>query len=177
MQIDLVALVPAFMEIIIGEAEVEGGLAQADELDRSALDFSLESLAALDRYLDQVHAASADMDEQVYTNTALAAGFYLGEVIRRNGKLGHEWVNYEDLVEADPELSKVIPHALGSAAMLVAEDGGVTMPINRVIGYIEEGAESAEGTEHSTRTYADEEVMREEGDYGDDEESDDTVAG
>ncbi len=164
MSYDLVSLVPAFMEIISGEADVEGGLAHADELDRSALDFSVDSLTVMDQYLDRVHADAADLDEQTYTNTALAAGFYLGEVIRRNGKLDHEWVNYEDLAEADPELSNSIPHALGSAAVLVAEDGGVTMPINRVIGYIEEGAEN------STREFADDEVTREEGDFGDDEE-------
>src|SRR5207253_370710 len=103
---DVVSLVPVFCDVFLGESEVEGGLAFPERIERDLLDYSLESLHALDRYLDHLHEHADAIEDQAYTNTVLAAGCYLGEVIRRNAPVAYRWVNYADYFARRPKLAK-----------------------------------------------------------------------
>lgn len=149
---DIVSLVPVFCEVFLGESEVEGGLAFPDRIDRSALDYSLDSLHALDRYLDYLHAHAKWIEGQLYTNTILAAGCYLGEVIRRQAQVEYNWVNYADYFSRRPKLAKLVPEGVGTGAVLVAATGAMTMPLNKIARYI------GDGPENNTHFYAAAEV-------------------
>ena len=65
---DIVSLVPVFCEVLLGESDVEGGLAFPDRLERRALDYSLDSLRQMDwasrdlrKRQKQVDAATQDL--------------------------------------------------------------------------------------------------------------------
>ena len=139
---DIVSLVPAFCEVFLGASDVEGGLAFPDRIERELLDYSLDSLHAVDRYLDLLHSRVDDLPDQQYANTILATGSYLGEVIRRNAPVEYRWVNYADYFPQHPQLMSMVPEGVGSGAVLVAVNGMMTMPLNKIARYIHEGPEN-----------------------------------
>lgn len=154
---DIVSLVPLFCQVLLGESRVEGGLAFPDRIDRGALDYSLESLHALDRYLDYLHEHTDEIEDQEYVNTVLAAGCYLGEVIRRTAPVEYRWVNYADYFPNHPALAKMVQEGVGTAAVLVAVTAAMTMPLNKIARYI------GEGPENNTHFYAAAEVRPRKG--------------
>jgi hypothetical protein len=148
MAYDIVSLVPAFCQSFVeGLPFAEGGIAFSEQIDRPRMDYSLDSLHPLDRYLEVAHRRSGEIAEQDWTNTVLAAGCYLGEVIRRNSELGFRWVNYHDHFPKYPQMMAIFPEGLGTCAVLVA-GSHVTLPINKIGRFI------AEGPENSTHVYA-----------------------
>lgn len=140
---DIVSMVPAFCNVLTGHDRVEGGLPFPEELEPQELDYSLESLHAIDRYLDHLHAHADEIEDQPYTNAVLAAGCYVGEVMRRLTGDRYEWANYADYFPHHPGLSH-IPEAPGTAAVLVSPDGrSMRMPLNKVARYIADGPENS----------------------------------
>ena len=150
---DVVSRIPDYLDVFLGIANIEGGLPLADHLDHAAFDFSLESLHALDAYLDRLHAASVARESDAYENVALAAGIYLGEVIRRLSTAPFRWTNYDDYFADKPEKAEVFFACLGTVALLVTPGGRLTLPINRIVRYLEEGPEN------NTHYYASAEVV------------------
>lgn len=137
---DVVSLVLDFVDAFLGKADfAAGGLAFESQIPRQQLDFSLESLHALDTYLDLLHLNAKSLKGQQYNNTVLAAGCYLGEVIRRHAPVCYDWVNYEDYFPSHPTVATMAPYGVGTSAVLVAENRAMTMPINKVCRYIDEG--------------------------------------
>ena len=155
MAYDIVSLVPVFCEAFEGLSTFEeGGIAYEQDIERNKLDYSIESLHTLDKYLDILHKNNEQLKEQTYTNTILAAGCYLGETIRRNAKLKYTWTNYNDYFPMYPDLMKIVNEDLGSSSVLVADDGKMTMPINKIIRYV------FEGPENNTHFYASAEIKQ-----------------
>ena len=83
---DIVSLIPAFCAAFLGDDDFEhGGMVLRDQINVPAMDYSVSSLHEVDRYLEAVHEVQDQIPNQTYTNTVLATGCYVGEVIRRNG--------------------------------------------------------------------------------------------
>ena len=140
---DVVSLVPDFCDALTGEGSVEGGLPFPKRLKREALDYSLKSLHTLDRYLDHLHEHADEIEDQEYTNVVLAAGCYVGEVMRRLTGKKYRWVNYADYFPHQPDLAH-IAEGPNTAAVLVSRDGeSMRMPLNKVARYIGEGPENS----------------------------------
>lgn len=153
MAYDIASLIPDFCAAFLGQSQFEeGGLAFKEQIEVLQMDYSIESLHSLDRYLDILHENKEKIPNQTYTNTVLGAGCYLGETIRRNAPRKYSWVNYDGYFSKNPKLMKMVPEGLGSSAVLVTDDGAMTMPINKIIRYIEEGPEN------NTHFYASAEV-------------------
>ena len=148
MAYDIVSKVPSFIQVFLGEIEIEGGIAFPEKIERERMDFSINSLTALDHYLDHLHSHVNDIEEQAYVNSVLAAGCYLGEVMRRHSKVKLNWVNYEDYFPSKSDLADKVPNCLGTGAVLVTPTGEMTMPLNKIIRYIDEGSV------HNTKFYA-----------------------
>jgi hypothetical protein len=149
---DIVSMVPMFCDVFLGASDVEGGLAFPDRIARDSLDYSLESLHSVDRYLDYLHQHADEIEDQEYTNTILAAGCYLGEVVRRCAPIEYQWVNYADYFPNHPKLAKMVPEGVGTSAVLVSAAGAMTMPLNKIARYI------GEGPENNTHFYATAEI-------------------
>ena len=139
---DIVSLIPTFCASFLGQSDFEeGGIALRDRINVPAMDYSVRSLAEVDRYLEAVHAVRDQIPNQTYTNTVLATGCYVGEVIRRSGKKEYRWVNYADHFPKNPSLMAFFPEDLGTSAVLVTADGkGMLAPFNKVIKLIADGS-------------------------------------
>lgn len=137
---DVVSLIPAFCEAFLGQGDFEdGGMVLRDQINVPAMNYSVSSLEEVDRYLEAVHEVKGQIPNQTYTNTVLATGCYVGEVIRRNGKKDYRWINYADYFPKNPSLIGVFPEGLGTSAVLVATDGQMLAPFNKVIKFIRAG--------------------------------------
>ena len=106
-------------------------------LDVEQFDFSLESLDALDRYLEAMRQRALDETERV--RCVLRAGAYLGEVIRRHTPQPRQWhwVRFEDAVAVDPTIG-AFGEDLG--VFISLWDGGLfTFPVGKIEKYLENG--------------------------------------
>jgi hypothetical protein len=128
-----------------GEVQGDGEIAFPERLDQDRLDFSLPSLKVLDTYLDYLHRHRRHIDEDAWHLTVLRGGAYLGEVIRRNAKRKYHWVEYDQYVSRHPDVRKMIPErSTATAALLcVPKSDVMTMPLNKIARFIEEGPENS----------------------------------
>lgn len=140
---DVVSLIPAYLDVFLGHASVEYGLPMEDSIPRSKMDFTVNSLKQLDGYLQVLHDNREAISEQQITNIALAAGAYLGEVIRRNAHRKYQWLNYQAYFQTQPEKQGLFPYCTGTSALLAASNTAMTLPINKVLRFIDEGPENS----------------------------------
>ena len=155
---DIVSMVQGFCEAFAGRAAVAGGLPFPERIERKRLDLSLESLHAVDRYLDFLHEHMAEIEDQEYTNVVLAAGCYIGEVFRAVSPTSYRWMNRDDYVRLRPRMAEMLPDGQpGTAAMLVADNGKMWLPLNKIARYIEEGPE------HNTHFFVAAEISKKAG--------------
>jgi hypothetical protein len=135
-------------DLFAGRLAADTDVLAADELDRGKLDFSLESLKVVDAWLAGLHEGGVDPNTEEAAETIIWTGAYVGEVIRRNPKQPYRWQRYEDYIADKPEnIRRAIPHTFGTQLVLV-NDSGMTLPINKVCRWL------AEGPEHSLHFYA-----------------------
>jgi hypothetical protein len=143
MSYDVLAVIPMFCSAFLGTGSFERGkVAFQSSIPVAKMDYSVKSLQYLDEYLDLLRSRKLELVGQDYTNTVLAAGCYLGEVIRRNTERRYRWLNYNDYFPKHPKIAALVPEGLGSAAVLADEGGRMTMPLNKIIRYLEEGPEN-----------------------------------
>jgi hypothetical protein len=144
MSYDVVSLLPGFCAAFLGQADFAyGKIAFHDQLNVAALDYSMDSLHVVDNYLNVIRPDKDAIAEQDYTNTVLAAGCYIGEVIRRNSARSWQWVNYDEFIKRQPDMQPLVPDDLLSAAVLMTEDSrSSTFPFNKVLRNLEEGPEN-----------------------------------
>ncbi len=90
---ELETTVGIYSDMLLGKASGERSVAFPEQLDSSQLDFTLDSLRGIDRYLEQVRAQHDGLSGLLYLNTVVAVACYLGEVIRRGTPGGEcQWV-------------------------------------------------------------------------------------
>lgn len=85
---------------------LEGGLAYAEQLAAIGLDYSWDSLARIDRFLDVLHTELVTEPNQFLadtenTNLLYLLGFYVGEVRARATGQPARWVTWQELLEID----------------------------------------------------------------------------
>jgi hypothetical protein len=125
-----------------GELESDREIAFPKKLDRDRLDFSLKSLKVLDAYLEVLYERRDRLEDRAWHTTVLWGGAYLGEVIRRNAKREYNWVDYDEYMPHNPKLRKMIPERTVATCAFLCTDTGMTMPLNKIARFIEEGPEN-----------------------------------
>jgi hypothetical protein len=108
----LVSLIPTFSEVFRGESEIDGGLLFADQIERKLLDYGIKSLPAVDRYLAYLpqYGEANKGSRQASSNSILAAGCYVGEVIRRCASVEYYWERYASSLIGDKFLKNAWHH-------------------------------------------------------------------
>lgn len=141
---DVVSLLPGFCRAFLGLSGFEEGeVFFQDRLNIAALDYSVHSLHAVDDYLDAIRPQKDSIANQDFTNTVLAAGCYVGEVLRRNGREKWRWANYDEYIRLHPQMQSLVPEGVGSAAVLMTEDNRkVLLPLNKIVRNLVEGPEN-----------------------------------
>jgi hypothetical protein len=145
MAYDVVSLIPGFCEAFRGNGSIEGGMVAWSETDLTVFDYSVDSLAEVDRFLDAIRPVKDQIEWQIYTNTVLATGAYIGEVLRRHGDKPWEWMNFSDFLQLHGDLAEalgIVDEELHVAAVLVA-GRSVTLPFNKVMRNLEEGPDNS----------------------------------
>ncbi|MDX5993696.1 hypothetical protein [Ectopseudomonas alcaliphila] len=113
------------------------------KLDREKLDYSLASLDAVSAWLFELRAINIDSQTEGVADSIIWSGAYVGEVIKRCTKEPYSWKQYEDYMATQNEsLRTVIPYTFGTQFILSSKTGAMTLPINKVIRFLEEGPEN-----------------------------------
>jgi hypothetical protein len=128
--------------LISSTASPAGEYMLIDHLDRGKLDFGLESLQEIDRYLTFLHDNEQEVSGISLLSTIWAIAFYVGEVIRRQApERQYEWVNIgADLVPAG--FTTIKQAGIGTSRALRAKDGEMCMPSLAVLRIILRGAKA-----------------------------------
>ncbi len=130
-----------FAAAFVGRVKGEGNIAFPRILRRAELNLSVDSLHELDSYLEVLHSHRHSLQEAEWGNTVLWGGAYLGEVIRRNAEAVLNWVDYDEFLRFHPHIRTVFPErTLPTCAFLCSDDDKMTMPLNKIARYIEEGS-------------------------------------
>lgn len=122
-----------------------GDVAFVERLKRNELDYALQSLNAVDDYLAILHAERQGAFLQGWSKTILWAGAYLGEVIRRNASREYNWTDFDEFTTEFPQSAQLLgsDRQLANTALLTFGNGGFTLPINKVLKFIDLGREES----------------------------------
>jgi hypothetical protein len=133
-----------FARAFVGTITSDRDVAFSERLAREELDGSLDSLKLVDEYLQLVHEGRAKLQPLEWETTVLWCGAYVGEVIRHLRPDAFTWIDYKDYIAAHPEVLQLIPErTVATCAFLLGPDGSMSMPLNKVARFIEEGPENA----------------------------------
>ena len=123
-------------------------------LDRSKLDFSIESLKRVDEWLANIHtinklqagegkAGELLMMDGRGDNSVTFAGLYLGEVIRANSELGWQWQRFDVFLNANPFFAEHYGTQAGLDTFVLVGPQGVATPINTALKRVISGKEES----------------------------------
>ena len=125
-----------------------------NRLDRSKLDFSLESLIEIDSWLADVHtinklqagegrAGEMLMMDGRGDNSVTFAGLYMGQVIRANSELTWQWERFDTFLKANPVFAEHYGQSPGLDTFVLVGPQGVATPINTALKRVVSGKEES----------------------------------
>ena len=127
-----------------------------DRLDILGLDFSVQSLGLIDRYLEEVrqHFSRKRLKGQSIYDAVPASseyvlllrlGAYLGEVIRKHSTNTVEWITHADVLRLSADYAVWLGDkpTLSTAFALQNTNIGLTMPLNKVFKFLVNGSEDS----------------------------------
>ena len=125
-----------------------------NRLDKSKLDFSVESLKTIDKWLANIHtinklqagegkAGELLMMDGRGDNSVTFAGLYLGEVIRANSELDWKWERFDIFLKANPFFAEHYGTVAGLDTFVLAGPQGVATPINTALKRVVSGKEES----------------------------------
>ncbi|MEM9055747.1 MAG: hypothetical protein AAGB16_10520, partial [Pseudomonadota bacterium] len=125
-----------------------------NRLDRADLNFSLESLQVIDRWLADIHtinklqagtgnAGELLMQDGRGDNSVTFAGLYLGQVIRANSELDWKWERFDTFLQANPTFAEHYGTDPGLDTFVLVGPQGVATPINTALKRVIHGKEES----------------------------------
>jgi hypothetical protein len=133
-----------FALAFIGKTSVDRDIAMPRRLLRAALDGRHGGLKVVDEYLTQLHERHQEIAEAEWHTTVLWAGAYVGEVIRAETRKYCRWTDYNDYMPLHPKLQGLIPErTTPTCAFLVGPDDYMSMPLNKIARFIDDGPENS----------------------------------
>jgi hypothetical protein len=132
--------VDSMQRLLTAGAPADEDILLPERLDRRQLDFTLESLHIVDRYLNDVHDDDQGTVGASLLTTIWAAAMYTGEVIRRAAPArGFDWVTIGDELAAEAGGTTTNQLDIGAVRALRARDGEMVMPSRAVLRVILRG--------------------------------------
>lgn len=125
-----------------------------NRLDRSKLDYSLESLLVIDKWLADIHtinrlqsetgkAGESLINDGRGDNSVIFAGLYLGQTIRANSQLDWRWERFDTFLAANPTFAEHYGRAPGLDLFVLAGPQGAATPINTALKRVVQGKEES----------------------------------
>lgn len=138
--VTVAAFLEGMQQQLLTASASSGDIALTDHLDRQKLDFSLDSLHEIDRYLSTVHEHAEEVSGLPLLSTIWTIAVYVGEVIRRQARSKqYAWVSVGEPPGISGETTISYPD-LGAVRALRAKDGDMCMPSRIVLRIILRGA-------------------------------------
>lgn len=125
-----------------GEPEQRHEVVHVRFLERSKLDYALDSLRVVDRYLDHLHRMQPPEFRSDWITTVLRAGAYVGEVLARLSPRTLDWVEFNVLVAHHPDAKKWLggeAQTKTRAVLTTPDFAFMTAPLRKVVKYILDG--------------------------------------
>lgn len=125
-----------------------------NRLDRTQLDYSMESLQTIDRWLADIHKinelqASEGKAGEILVfdgrgdNSVVFAGLYLGQVIRANSALDWNWQHFDVFLDANPVFAEHYGRDPGLDTFVLVGPQGAATPINTALKRVLFGKEES----------------------------------
>ena len=135
-------------------AEADQLILLPNRLDRSKLDYSMDSLLVIDRWLADIHTINrlqSDVGGVGETlvldgrgdNSVMFAGLYLGQVIRANSKLSWNWERFDTFLAANPVFAEHYGRDPGLDTFVLVGPQGTATPINTALKRVIYGKEES----------------------------------
>jgi hypothetical protein len=129
----------SMQHLLVGGGPADEDIVLPGRLDRSRLDFSLESLEVIDQYLNDVHDNDQTVVGLSLLTTIWATALYVGEIIRRAAPARYfQWVTITDELPASGGTT-TSQFDLGAVRALRAHDGEMCLPSRAVLRVILRG--------------------------------------
>lgn len=126
-------------EFLLNVASADSEIALTEHLDRKQLDFGVDSLREIDRYLNCVNQSIQDLPGLPLLSTIWTIALYIGEVIRRGAPARrYQWVSVGDSSGNTGETT-IAYTDFGAVRALRAKDGTMCMPSRAVLKVILRG--------------------------------------
>lgn len=138
----------------LASAESDPLILLPNKLDRSKLDYSLDSLSEIDAWLGSIHtinrlqAGEGSAGEYLVMdvrgeNSVTLAGLYLGQVIRANSELDWRWERFDLFLEANPYFAEHYGREAELDVFVLVGPQGVATPINTALKRVVQGREES----------------------------------
>lgn len=125
-----------------------------NRLDRSKLDYSMDSLLVIDRWLADIHTINrlqseiGGVGETLVLdgrgdNSVMFAGLYLGQVIRANSELNWQWERFDTFLAANPVFAEHYGRDPGLDTFVLVGPQGAATPINTALKRVIYGKEES----------------------------------
>lgn len=125
-----------------------------NRLDRTQLDYSMDSLHVIDRWLLDIHTINQLQGDKgrageilVFDgrgdNSVTFAGLYLGQVIRANAEVDWHWQRFDVFLAANPVFAEHYGQESGLDSFVLVGPQGATTPINTALKRVLYGKEES----------------------------------
>ncbi len=113
-------------------------------LDRSKLDYSVDSLLEMDRWLADIHTINRLQSQTGKAgeillfdgrgeNSVVFAGLYLGQVIRTQSEVTWQWQRFDTFLTANPDYAEHYGAEPGLDTFILVGPQGAATPINTAL--------------------------------------------
>jgi hypothetical protein len=109
-------------------------------IDPEKLDYSLDSLKHIDDCLEIIRNDPPEGND--FLRLVLRYGAYVGEVIKRNSKKEHHWVEHKEAAKYS-SLVKSFEDSISTSGILWRDNEIMCFPLGKVCKYIENGSEDS----------------------------------
>jgi hypothetical protein len=125
-----------------------------NRLDKSELDYSMESLQVIDRWLADIHTINrlqsgiGSAGESLVLdgrgdNSVVFAGLYMGQVVRAHSDLTWHWQSFEMFLSTNPVFAEHYGRDAGLDAFVLVGPQGAATPINTALKRVVHGKEES----------------------------------
>lgn len=142
-QPDLDIMMPAYADVFVGSEVASFDIPNREKLVSTKLDWSLESLKAVDAYLEYLHNNKSTLSGDDFSKASILAGAYVGEVIIKLSNEGHHWSHFSEYAKKHPKILNIISEDFYTQYLLVNKEGAMALPINKIARFIDEGPENS----------------------------------
>lgn len=135
---------------MLGRSVPQGSWRFRSEIHVASLDYSVESLAVVDRHLEKLHGSLPDgpdgkdlnvLGSEQLRSVIPTVGCYVGEVLRRNGADDHVWTYHFDYLQQRPDRAVLIGEepSPSTILMLTTSSGSFITPLGKVFKFLADG--------------------------------------